>query len=118
MPTVQVTSIADIQNYLFWLFIVCSAGFVVVIVLLFVFILNQFKMKEIILQLQNDVAAEKSINQSAITLLGGIKKQIDDGVAAAEAGNLDSLKQLASEIESQTNDLASAVSANTTPPQA
>lgn len=65
--------------------------------------------------LQNDVAAETTAEQSAITLLGGLSAQIaalkttqtDPDTAAA-------IDALATQVETNTASLASAVTANTT----
>lgn len=66
--------------------------------------------------LQNDVAADTTAEQSAITLLGGLSAQIaalkttqtDPNTAAA-------IDALATEVETNTSTLAAAVTANTAP---
>jgi hypothetical protein len=59
-------------------------------------------------QLQNDVAAETTVEQSAIALLGGLKAALD-----AAGTDPTKLAALSSTIESNTAALAAAVAANT-----
>lgn len=73
---------------------------------------------EKIAALQADVTAQTAVTQSAVTLLGGLKQQLDDAIAAAgEAGatpeQLAALTELSSSIEANTSSLAAAVQANT-----
>ena len=64
-------------------------------------------------QLKADVAAEKTVIDSAVALLGGLAQQIRDLAEDPAA-----LSQLATDIESQTASLAAAVTANTPTPKA
>ncbi len=64
-------------------------------------------------QLTADVAAENDVVDSAIVLLNGIKKRVDDGIAAARAGDFAALTKLSTDIENKTTALADAVSLNT-----
>ncbi len=57
-----------------------------------------------------DVQAETTVTQSAITLLQGLKAQLD---AAIAAGDLGKVQQIADGIEANTAALSAAVSANT-----
>ncbi len=57
-----------------------------------------------------DVQAETTVTQSAITLLQGLKAQLD---AAIAAGDLTKVQQIADGIEANTAALSAAVSANT-----
>ena|SRR5579859_1342564 len=61
-------------------------------------------------QLQNDVASEGNVVQSAITLLQGLKSQLDAAIASNDPAALDALSQ---QLEAQTQSLANAVAANT-----
>ncbi len=65
-----------------------------------------------------DVTAETTVNQSAITLLGGIKTQLDTVTAELAAAGVpqsavDSLTALSTSIESNTASLSAAITANT-----
>lgn len=66
--------------------------------------------------LKADVAAETSVVNSAVTLLGGIAARIDAAVAAARAGDDDALSALSTEVKAETQALADAVAANTVAP--
>lgn len=57
-----------------------------------------------------DVAAETTVTQSAITLLQGLKAQLD---AAIAAGDLTKVQAIADGIEANTASLSAAVIANT-----
>ncbi len=68
--------------------------------------------------LQADVAAEKTVEDSAIALLQGIPKLIADAVAAAlaqgaTAAQLQALTDLQTRLEANTSTLSAAVTANT-----
>ena len=65
-------------------------------------------MGDAIAKLQADVAAETTVDQSAITLLNGIPQLIKDA-----AGDPSALNDLAASIEANTAGLASAVTQNT-----
>jgi hypothetical protein len=75
-----------------------------------------------ITQLTAAVTAETTVNQSAITLLGGLSQQLAAAIAAAQAVNpaadLSALQALQTTIDSNTSALSSAITANTpaTPP--
>lgn len=60
--------------------------------------------------LQAAVTAESTVIDSAVTLLGGLKAQLD---AAIAAGNPAALTQLSTDIGAATQKLADAVAANT-----
>lgn len=69
-------------------------------------------------QLQADVAAETTVDQSVLTLLAGIPAQIAAAVAAATAAGatpdqLAAFDTLATSIETNSTSLAAAVTANT-----
>lgn len=61
--------------------------------------------------LQADVTAEKTVEQSAITLLTGLKAQLD-----AAGTDPAKLADLSNQIESNTAALAAAITANTPAP--
>jgi chromosome segregation ATPase len=58
--------------------------------------------------LQQEVAENNTVMQSAITLLQGLKQRLDDAATDPAA-----LKQLSDELDANTNALAAAVAANT-----
>lgn len=60
--------------------------------------------------IQAAVTAENTVIQSAVTLLTGLKAQLD---AAIAANNPAALEQLSADIAAQTQALAAAVTANT-----
>ncbi len=62
--------------------------------------------------LRAEVADNRGVINSAITLLNGLKAQLDEAIATGDPG---SLIELAAELESQTNRLAEAVALNTDP---
>ena len=71
-----------------------------------------------ITKLTADVAAEKTVEQSAITLIQGLAAQLAAAIAAAaNAGatpaQLDALNALSTQIETSSASLGAAVTANT-----
>jgi hypothetical protein len=65
--------------------------------------------------LKADVAANRTVVDSAITLLNGLHQQLMDAIASGDPA---ALTGLADDLKSQTDALASAVAANTSaPPQ-
>jgi hypothetical protein len=58
--------------------------------------------------LKREVAESKTVMQSALALINGFKDQLD----AAKADQA-SLQQLSTDLDSQANELAAAVAANT-----
>jgi outer membrane murein-binding lipoprotein Lpp len=68
------------------------------------------KMAGELAQLQADVAAEDTVIDSAITLLGGIKAALD---AAIASGDPAALTALSADIQARTQALATAVTTNT-----
>jgi hypothetical protein len=60
--------------------------------------------------IQAAVAAENSVVQSAVTLLQGLKAQLDAAIASNDPA---ALAQLSSDIQAQTAALSAAVAANT-----
>lgn len=71
------------------------------------------KMEDTIQALADAVAAEKTVEDSAVALLTGISARIDAAVADAEAGDTAKLQALAGEIKDNTAALATAVSSGT-----
>jgi uncharacterized protein YoxC len=66
-------------------------------------------------QLTADVAAEKTVVDSAVVLLDGLTQAIKD--LAASGGTPEQFAALAADVEAQTQKLSTAVTANTpTPP--
>lgn len=66
------------------------------------------------------VTAEDTAVQSAIVLINGFSKRVSDAVAAALAGgataaDLAPITAVVADIQAQTNQLATAVAANTGP---
>lgn len=59
------------------------------------------------------VAAERTVIQSAVVLLGSLKSKLDDAIAKLPEDDGAALQDLATELGSQTSALASAVAANT-----
>lgn len=82
------------------------------ILLVFYKFLNEFeKMSAALDALTAAVAAEKTVVDSAIALLGGLESQLDALIAA---GNPDpALASLAADLGTQTAALSAAVTANT-----
>ena len=74
---------------------------------------EEAKMTGELQQLTDDIAAETTVEQSAITLLQGLAAQLK---AAAE--DPAQVKALASQIEQNTAALSAAITANTPPPPA
>jgi len=66
-----------------------------------------------ITRISADVARETTVEQSAIALLGGLKKSLDDAIAANNDGDPTELLSLSQQIENNTDALAAAVKANT-----
>ena len=66
-----------------------------------------------ITKISQDVAAEKTVEQSAIVLLGNLKTSLDAAIAANDAGDPTELLTLSQQIENNTAALAAAVLANT-----
>jgi beta-phosphoglucomutase-like phosphatase (HAD superfamily) len=71
---------------------------------------NQRKIMSALTDLQAAVAAENTVIASAITLLNGLKSQLD---AAIASGDPAALTALSADIAGQTAALAAAVTANT-----
>lgn len=71
------------------------------------------KMSKEMDDLTASVAAEKSVDNSAIALIQGLSQQLQ---AAIASGNPAALEQLASDLNAQQAALASAVAANTPAP--
>lgn len=69
-------------------------------------------MSAIIDKLRADVAALQGTEASAVALLGGLKKALDDALAS---GDTAALEQLSKDIEAGTAGLASAVAENQPP---
>ena len=64
--------------------------------------------------LQTEVAKVVSVEKSAVTLLGGLKVQLDAAIAASiTAGNPTALNQLSADLTAQTDALAASITANT-----
>lgn len=61
-------------------------------------------------QLRQDVAKQKEVVAGVVTLLQGLKKQLDDAIAA---GDMEAVKAIAADIEANNQTLADAVVANT-----
>lgn len=60
------------------------------------------------------VAANTSVTQSAVALIGGLKAQLDAAIAASKAGdNGAALDALSAQLATSDKDLADAVAANT-----
>lgn len=79
------------------------------------------KVQDALTKLQADVAAEKTVEQSAITLIQGIPAQIQTAVqaaidAGADPATLQGFADLSSGIEANTADLAAAVTTGTGTP--
>lgn len=70
-------------------------------------------------QLRQDVEAQTTVTQSAVTLINGIPALIADAIAKSQAAGataeqLQALHDLDSQIQAASQGLAAAVSANTT----
>ena len=57
-----------------------------------------------------EVAETKAVNESAVTLLQGLKVKLDEAIASGDPAMLE---QLAADLDASTNSLAAAVTANT-----
>lgn len=83
----------------------------IIIIILLIFIIYKNKNKKIMSDLQaliDEVAETKTISQSAITLLQGLKQRLD------EAGTDPvKLQELRASLDTSNAELAAAVSANT-----
>jgi hypothetical protein len=66
------------------------------------------QMATVLETLQAEVAENKTVMASAVTLLQGLKKRLDEAI-----GNEAALRQLSADLDTNTNDLAAAVTANT-----
>lgn len=65
-------------------------------------------------QLKADVAAQATVNASAVTLLAGLKTSLDAAIAAnAEGDDGAALAELSSSLEASTSALSAAITANT-----
>lgn len=62
--------------------------------------------------LQQEVSETKTVIDSAILLLQGLKQKLDEAIAAGDPA---ALKALSDELDAKTNALAAAVAANTPP---
>ncbi len=62
--------------------------------------------------LRTEVAESKTVSESAVLLLQGLKEQLDDAIASGDPA---ALTQLSADLDAQTNRLAAAVTANTPP---
>lgn len=67
-------------------------------------------MSQELIDLQAAVAANSTVIGSAVTLLTGLKTQLDEAIAS---GDPQALRDLSSQLGSQTDALAAAVLANT-----
>ena len=86
---------------------------VVATVTLVIAIISLLKLKKMGQELDDltaAVAKDIEVDQSAITLLNGLKAKLDDAIAS---GNPQALKDLSASIGSSTDALAAAVVANT-----
>jgi len=61
-------------------------------------------------KLMQEVAETKAVNESAVTLLQGLKAKLDEAIAS---GDPEALQALADELDASTNSLAAAITANT-----
>lgn len=59
------------------------------------------------------VSQNTTVIESAITLITGFSQRLNDGIAAAQAGDLSKLTDLQTELASEDQKLAAAVAANT-----
>jgi hypothetical protein len=67
--------------------------------------------------LVNEVSETTTVQASAVTLLNGLKAQLDAAIAELAAQGIDNatLNNLSASLDTSTNALAEAVAANTTP---
>lgn len=65
--------------------------------------------------LVNEVSETTTVQASAVTLLNGLKAQLDAAIAELAAQGIDNatLNNLSASLDTSTNDLAAAVAANT-----
>lgn len=65
--------------------------------------------------LVNEVTETTTVQASAVTLLNGLKAQLDAAIAELAAQGIDNetLNTLSANLDASTNDLAAAVAANT-----
>lgn len=65
--------------------------------------------------LVNEVTETTTVQASAVTLLNGLKTQLDAAIAELAAQGIDNatLNNLSASLDTSTNDLAAAVAANT-----
>lgn len=63
--------------------------------------------------LQAEVARNTTVEQSAVALIQGIKKQLDDLLAAGQPITSEQIKALSDQLGANDTDLAAAVTANT-----
>ena len=65
--------------------------------------------------LVTEVSETKTVQDSAIALLNGLKSRLDAAIAELAANGIDNatLNQLSTDLDTSTNALAAAVSANT-----
>lgn len=64
-------------------------------------------------QLRADVSEVNTARKSTVLLLAGVKMKLDQGIKDAEHGQLDKLRFLSDELDTNTDDLAKAVIENT-----
>jgi hypothetical protein len=81
--------------------------------LLFKIIKKQKIMSATLDQLTQDVTNETTVDQSAITLLGGLKTKLDAAIAANANGDDTQLAALSTQLETEQASLAAAIAANT-----
>lgn len=77
----------------------------------------RFNMTQQLDNLTKEVGETNTVIQSAIVLITGLKKSLDDAIAANQGGdNGAALDALSASLDTSTNELASAVTANTPAP--
>ena len=81
--------------------------------LLLVVIGKEICMSQELDNLTAEVAQVVTVEQSAITLLEGLKAKLDAAIAAAAAGDTGALPALSASLEASKSALAAAVVANT-----
>lgn len=72
--------------------------------------IGETNMAKTLADLQADVIAEATVNQSAITLLQGLKAQLDAAIASGDPAQIQAISD---SLEANTAALAAAVTANT-----
>ncbi len=70
-------------------------------------------MSAIVEKLTADVTAITGVAESAITLLGNLKTELDAAIAANNNGDATALEALSATLESEKQKLADAITANT-----